>query len=102
MLDKVFMNLPPRRLRIGDVAKLAGVSPATVSRVMSGSRPVSKEARDRVLAAARRFDYQPSQLARNLRRGQTATVGVLVSDIENPHFAAMVRAIEAALYDRGT
>jgi len=96
------MNLPPRRLRIGDVAKLAGVSPATVSRVMSGSRPVSKEARDRVLAAARRFDYQPSQLARNLRRGQTATVGVLVSDIENPHFAAMVRAIEAALYDRGT
>ncbi len=96
------MNLPPRRLRIGDVAKLAGVSPATVSRVMSGSRPVSEEARDRVLAAARRFDYQPSQLARNLRRGQTATVGVLVSDIENPHFAAMVRAIEAALYDRGT
>ena len=98
------MNPPPHqmRVRIYDVAKLAGVSPATVSRVMSGSRPVSEGIRARVLEAARRFDYQPSQLARNLRRGQAATVGVLVSDIENPHFASMVRAIEAALYDRGT
>ena len=96
------MSPPSKRLRIGDVAKLAGVSPATVSRVMSGSRRVSDDARERVLAAARRFDYQPSQLARNLRRGQTATVGVLVSDIENPHFATMVRALEAVLYDRGT
>ena len=69
---------------------------------MNGSRRVSDGARDRVLAAAQRFDYQPSQLARNLRRGQTATVGVLVSDIENPHFASMVRALESALYDRGT
>lgn len=98
------MNPPPylTRVRIGDVAKLAGVSPATVSRVISGSRPVSESIRERVLDAARRFDYQPSQLARNLRRGQAATVGVLVSDIENPHFASMVRTIEAALYARGT
>lgn len=96
-----FMNPPPRRLRIDDVAKLAGVSPATVSRVMSGSRRVSNEARERVLAAARRFDYQPSQLARNLRQGRTATVGVLVSDIENPHFASMISSLEGALYDRG-
>ncbi|MHB1526878.1 MAG: LacI family DNA-binding transcriptional regulator [Candidatus Dormibacteria bacterium] len=95
------MNPPSRRLRIDDVAKLAGVSPATVSRVMSGSRRVSDGARERVLAAAHRFDYQPNQLARNLRRGQTTTVGVLVSDIENPHFATMVRSIEAVLYDRG-
>ena len=97
-----FMTPSSKRVRIDDIAKLAGVSPATVSRVVSGSRPVSEDVRERVLGAARRFDYQPSELARNLRRGRAATVGVLVSDIENPHFATMVRAIEEALYARGT
>ncbi len=98
------MNPPPKRarIRIDDVAKLAGVSPATVSRVLSGSRPVSAGVRDRVVAAALRFDYKPSQLARNLRKGQADTVGVLVSDLENPHFSTMVREIEEALYERGT
>jgi DNA-binding LacI/PurR family transcriptional regulator len=91
-----------KRVHIGDVAKLVGVSPATVSHVMTGSHPVSPQTRERVLAAALRFKYQPSQIARNLRRGHTTTVGVLVSDIENPHFAVMARAIEEALYARGT
>jgi LacI family transcriptional regulator len=88
-------------MHIRDIAKLAGVSPATVSRVISGSRPVSPTLRDQVLVIARRFDYQPSQLARNLRRGRAATVGVVVSDIENPHFATLVGSIEEALYARG-
>ena len=100
--DIGFMTQPKKRVRIDDIAKLAGVSPATVSRVMTGSRPVSAPVRDRVLGVAHRFDYQPSQLARNLRHGRAATVGVLVSDIENPHFATMVRALEDALYLRGT
>ncbi|HUY96705.1 MAG TPA: LacI family DNA-binding transcriptional regulator [Verrucomicrobiae bacterium] len=95
------MNRSSKPLHIVDIARLSGVSPATVSRVMTGSRPVSPPLRERVLATARRFDYQPSQLARNLRRGRTATVGVLVSDIENPHFSKMVRFIEEALYARG-
>lgn len=100
--DIGFMSPPITRVRIDDIARLAGVSSATVSRVMTGSRPVSEDLRERVLSAARRFDYQPSEVARNLRRGRTSTVGVLVSDIENPHFATMVRAIEEALYARGT
>ena len=62
------MSSASKRVHIGDIAKLAGVSPATVSRVISGSRPVSPDLRERVLATARRFDYQPSQLARNLQR----------------------------------
>jgi LacI family transcriptional regulator len=95
------MTAPTARLRIGDVAKLAGVSPATVSRVLSGSQTVSPESRERVLAIVSRFDYQPSRLARNLRQGRAEVVGVVVSDIENPHFASMVRAIEDALYRRG-
>jgi LacI family transcriptional regulator len=95
------MTAPTARLRIGDVAKLAGVSPATVSRVLSGSQTVSPESRERVLSVVSRFDYQPSRLARNLRQGRAEVVGVVVSDIENPHFASMVRAIEDALYRRG-
>ncbi|MGO8685695.1 MAG: LacI family DNA-binding transcriptional regulator [Candidatus Dormibacteria bacterium] len=94
------MNASKPRVNIGDIARLAGVSAATVSRVISGSRPVTPELRRRVLAVAERFDYQPSELARNLRRGRAATVGVIVSDIQNPHFATLVGAIEDALYTR--
>ena len=95
------MTSPSGRLRIGDVARLAGVSPATVSRVLTGSQPVGEDARQRVLAVVSRFDYQPNRLAKNLRQGRAEMVGVVVSDIENPHFATMVRAIEDALYERG-
>lgn len=86
---------------MADVAKLSGVSSATVSRVLNGSVSVSPELRERVLAVAKRFEYQPNQLARNLRLGRTATVGVLVSDVENPHFASMVKYLEEALFRRG-
>jgi len=96
-----FMPQQPERLRIGDVARLAGVSNATVSRVLNGSPRVKPEARERVLAVANRFGYQPSHLARHLRKGRTDVVGVVVSDIENPHFASLVRAIEDAVYRRG-
>lgn len=88
-------------MRIDEVARLAGVSPATVSRVLSGSRKVGEETKQRVLAVVDRFDYQPNALGRNLRQGRAAVVGVVVSDIENPHFATAVRAIEDALYLRG-
>jgi DNA-binding LacI/PurR family transcriptional regulator len=95
------MTQPPERLRIGDVARLAGVSNATVSRVLSGSPRVRPEARERVLAVTTRFGYQPSHLARHLRKGRTDVVGVVVPDIENPHFASMVRAVEDAMFRRG-
>jgi DNA-binding LacI/PurR family transcriptional regulator len=96
------MTSPRKRLHIADIAKLSGVSSATVSRVMNGSRPVSPELRERVLVVAKRFDYQPSQLARNLRLGRTATVGVLVSDVENPHFSSLIKYLEESLFRRGT
>ncbi len=98
-MDSHEREFPP--VNIGDIARVAGVSASTVSRVMSGSRPVSPELSKRVLAIAERFDYKPSGLARNLRRGHATTVGVLVSDIQNPHFATLVGAIEEALYARG-
>ena len=72
-----------------------------VSRVLSGSPRVGGEARARVLAVTTRFDYEPSRLARHLRSGRADVVGVVIPDIENAHFATMVRAVEDAMYGRG-
>ena len=77
------------------------MSPATVSRVFNGSRGVKALHRERVLRAIDELDYRPNLLARNLRRQKAGMIGVLVSDIENPHFTAMVRAVEDATYRRG-
>jgi len=87
--------------RIVDVARRAQVSPATVSRVFNGSRGVKAPHRERVLRAIDELDYRPNLLARNLRRQKAGMIGVLVSDIENPHFTAMVRAVEDATYRLG-
>jgi LacI family transcriptional regulator len=84
-----------------EVAIKAGVSPATVSRVLNGSPTVREDYRTRVLAAVAELDYRPNRLARNLRRRQAEMVGVVVSDIENPHFSEMVRAIEDEAFSAG-
>jgi LacI family transcriptional regulator len=85
---------PPRPARIRDVAELAEVSVATVSRVLNGDPNVDGELRERVRAAVAQLGYRPSRLARNLRRQQMDAIGIVVPDIENPHFAEMVRIIE--------
>lgn len=86
---------------IRDVARLAGVSPATVSRVLNGSSRVRPESAARVAAAIAELGYRPNRLARNLRRQSVQMIGVVVSDIENPHFSEAVRALEDAAYGRG-
>jgi DNA-binding LacI/PurR family transcriptional regulator len=89
-------------VRIRDVAERAGVSVATVSRVLNGSAVVAEARKQRVLAAIDELNYRPSRIASNLRRRQRARmIGVLVSDIENPHFAELVRAIEDGASQRG-
>jgi DNA-binding LacI/PurR family transcriptional regulator len=77
------------------------VSPATVSRVLNGSTPVGKEKRDQVLATIQELGYRRNRVASNLRRKQAQMIGVVISDIENPHFTKMVRAVEDAAYLRG-
>ncbi len=89
------------RLRILEVAKQAGVSPATVSRVLNGSANVGAAKRKKVLAAVSELGYRPNRTASNLRRQQAQMIGVVISDIENPHFTQMVRAVEDAAYRRG-
>ena len=86
---------------IREVARLANVSPATVSRVLNGSSTVREDSRRRVLEAVARMEYRPNRLARNLRRRQAEMIGVVVSDIENPHFSEAVRVVEDAAYGAG-
>lgn len=89
------------QVQIKDVARRAGVSSATVSRVLNAGNGVSEERRARVLEAVVELGYQPNRVARNLRRKRTDIIGVVVSDIENPHFTRAVRVIEDAAFARG-
>jgi LacI family transcriptional regulator len=84
-----------------DVAERAGVSPATVSRVLNGSSTVRADYAARVTTAIEELGYRPNRLARNLRRQTAEMIGVVVSDIENPHFTTMVRAVEDLAYQKG-
>lgn len=77
------------------------MSSATVSRVLNNDTRVSAEARERVLASVAELGYRPNRVARSLRRKSSETIGVIVSDIENPHFTRAVRTIENAAYERG-
>jgi LacI family transcriptional regulator len=79
---------------IRDVARKAGVSPATVSRVLNTSETVSPDLKERVLAAVRLLGYHPNSQARSLRTRATTVLGVIISDITNPFFTAMVRGVE--------
>lgn len=77
-----------------DVAAAAGVSVSTVSRVLNGTGSISRETVARVLAAAERVRYRPSNVARSLRARRSSTFGLLISDIQNPFFTALVRGVE--------
>lgn len=84
-----------------DVAELAGVSTATVSRVLTGKTNVSPELRARVLKAVEELDYQPSRVARSLRVRTTQIIGLIISDIRNPFFTSVVRGVEDVAYANG-
>jgi LacI family transcriptional regulator len=86
---------------IADVAQCAGVSRTTVSHVLSGNRPVSEEVADRVRAAMADLGYVPSRTARNLARGSTQTIGLLLPDISNSFFADLAKGVEAACIESG-
>ena len=87
---------------ITEVARRAGVSVATASRVVSeADYPVSSAARERVLDAARELDYVPNALARGLLKSRVPVVGVIVHDITDPYFAEVVRGVEDAASSGG-
>lgn len=84
-----------------DVAKRAGVSIATVSHVINGTRFVSDETREKVLEAIAALNYRPNAVARGLVTNSTRIVGLVVSDITNPFFTAVARGVEDEMISRG-
>ena len=78
------------------VAKLAGVSPMTVSRVLNTPERVAEDTRQKVLRAIAELDYVPNRLARGLTSSHTSTLGLVVPDVMNPFFTLVLRGAEAA------
>jgi LacI family fructose operon transcriptional repressor len=86
---------------IKDVALAAGVSTATVSRVLSGQTGVSEALRQKVQEAVATLGYRPNLAARRLRASKTETIGLIVSDVRNPFFTSISRAVEDMAYQQG-
>lgn len=80
-----------------DVARVAGVSQSTVSRVLSGNAHVSRTSRERVLAAAEKIEYAPNLQARAMRTGRTGAVGVVVARLTNPFYPELLEAFNRSL-----
>lgn len=98
------------RATIKDVARLAGVSTATVSNVLTGRKVVSQELKERVTEAMKHLEYKPNSIARSLKTNQSHTIGVIVPDILNPFFAEVLKNIgqqvsmqdyQMVMYDSG-
>jgi LacI family transcriptional regulator len=88
------VTVSSRRVTINDVARMSGVSPMTVSRVINGSERVSPQTRQRVEQAIAELGYVPSRLARGLIRQRTRTLALIVPDVANPFFTLIVRGAE--------
>ncbi len=84
-----------------DVARKAGVSVATVSRVLNGSPLVTESARRKVLRVVKQLNYHPNRAAQRLRAGHSRVIGLIISDIQNPFFTSVVRGIEDVAYQHG-
>lgn len=86
---------------IRDVARQAGVSPATVSRVINGTTPVAADKRERVLRAIEEMGFVPNEVARSLFKKSSKTIGVIIPSIRNPYFTQLADVIDAAAKERG-
>src|SRR5215468_7925940 len=83
------------------VASHAGVSPATVSRVLAGRVPVSAETRARVLEAIEQLGYRPNEVARSLRAGRGRSVALVTGDIEQGIYATLAKRVQGELETLG-
>ena len=84
-------------ITLGDVAREAGVSPSTVSRILNGTAVVAPGKRAAVEAVIEKLGYQPNVLARGLALGQSMSIGVLMQEISSPYYAEVLIGIEKGL-----
>jgi DNA-binding LacI/PurR family transcriptional regulator len=90
-----------RRATIRDVARLAGVSTSTVSQVLNGGRPVAAATRARTLEVITELGYRPNVFGRGLRTRRSHLVGVVLPDLSNPFYPALVRGVQDRLGSSG-
>lgn len=90
-----------KQTTIKDVAQAAGVSIATVSRVLNKQAGVSKELSEKVQVAVDQLNYQLNGIAKALKSSQSRSIGLIIPDIENPFFPALVRGVEDAAQKQG-
>lgn len=84
-----------------DIAHAAGVSPATVSRVLRGATRVAEDKREAVLAAAEKLRYRPNLMAQDLASGRSQTVGLVIPDTVSSFWGPLVKGVESTLRDKG-
>jgi LacI family transcriptional regulator len=92
-------SAPPSTLL--DVARQAGVSPSTVSRILNGTARVSEDKRLAVLAAIAQMNFAPNQMAQGLKKGRSMTIGIVVQDISSPFFDETLRGVDDGLKGTG-
>lgn len=90
-----------KKASLKDIAKMAGVSTATVSHVLNGTRYVSPEVTRRINEALQATHYSMNNIAKALRVQKTHTIGVLTPDISNPFFASVIKSVEIVLNEHG-
>lgn len=90
-----------REVTIKDIAKAAGVSVATVSRVINDNYPVSKEARERVQQVMQELHYRPNAIAQSLRSNRSNMIGLIVADLSNQFFMKVAKGLEKSVAAKG-
>jgi LacI family transcriptional regulator len=94
-------EVAPAAVTLLDVAKEAGVSPSTVSRILNGTARVDATKRLAVEKAIKKLHFKPNLFARSLKTGTTMTVGILAQDIESPFYTRAMRGVEQGLAGSG-
>jgi len=91
----------PQRSSIKDIARIAGVSPSTVSRALANSPRISEATRQRIHAIAQDLDYTPSLAARTLVTGASPVIGIVAPSLADPYIASVMRGVEEASQQHG-
>ena len=89
------------QVTIKDIAREAGVSVATVSRVVNNSAPVNPQRREKILSAIQKYNYVPNVIARSLKVDSTKTIAMLIADETNEYFGQITKAVEAVIREKG-